>query len=244
MDEKDKKNLEEKTEAEELKEGIKEDLQELTKNKSGGKMKKIFITGFLAMLPLVITIYIIKILYGLIVRNLMPFFNKLAAAYKIDIPDSLMGVLTVILFVLLVFGVGILTRMYIGKILIGLLEKAVTNIPVVNTIYTAIKQMIDSFGSSSNNFEKVVLVDFPRAGIKCVGYVVRTSQPLFLSAIGEECYNVFVPTAPNPTSGFVTIVPVKDCIELPVSVEDGVKFVFSVGVINLPSLSQKMPEKP
>ena len=202
------------------------------KKKKERPLRRIFITGIVAMLPLVVTIYILKFLYNLIVSNLKPLSNKLALAYNLDLPESLIGAATIVLFVLIVFLVGLLTRMYIGRLLISLMEKTVTSIPLANTIYSAIKQMIESFQSSTNNFEKVVLVNFPHKNIYCVGLVVRDSQKLLSDILGEPCYNVFVPTAPNPTSGFITVIPQSACKEMPITVEEGVKFIFSVGLIN------------
>ncbi|MDR2870348.1 MAG: DUF502 domain-containing protein [Deferribacteraceae bacterium] len=205
-------------------------------SKKRNPIKQIFITGIVALLPLVVTFYILRFMYNLIVSNLTPLFNRIVAMYNIPLPESASGVVTIVLFLLIVFLVGILTRLYLGRLIISLIEKTVTNIPIANVIYSAIKQMIDSVQATSNNFEKVVLVEFPHDGIYCVGLVVRKSQKLMDMVVGEPCYNVFVPTAPNPTSGFITIIPVNNCKELPLTVEEGVKFIFSVGLINTPNL--------
>ncbi len=198
-------------------------------------IRRIFITGIVAMLPLVVTVYILKILYGLIVSNLMPLFVRLAHLYHVAIPEAFMGILTVAMFILLIFLIGLLTRLYVGRFLLNLVEKTITAIPLANTIYNAIKQMIDSFKSSSNNFQKVVLVNFPSDKAYCLAFVVKDSQPILTKAMGVPSYNVYVPTAPNPTSGFITIFPVSGCVELDVTVEEGIKFILSVGLINFTS---------
>ncbi|MDR0453432.1 MAG: DUF502 domain-containing protein [Deferribacteraceae bacterium] len=195
-------------------------------------VKHTVITGLVAMLPLVITIYILKILYNLIVSNLMPFFVKIAGIYQIEVSETRMGIITVILFIIITFMVGLLTRLYVGRFLLNLLEKTVANIPLANTIYNAIKQMIDSFNSSGNNFKKVVLVNFPSDSSYCLGFVVKDTQPVIAKELKEASYNVFIPTAPNPTSGFVAIFPVIKCVEINISVEEGIKFILSVGIIN------------
>ena len=200
-----------------------------------GVIKRIFITGLVALLPLVVTIYILKFLYGLIVSNLMPFFIKVVGYYNVKVPEPLMGLLTVIMFLLITFLMGLLTRLYVGRFLLNILEKTITAIPLANTIYNAMKQMIDSFKSSNNNFQKVVLVNFPSDNAYCLGFLVKDSQPIISSTLGMPTCNVFVPTTPNPTSGFITIFPVDKCIELNVTVEEGIKFIFSVGVINFSS---------
>ncbi|MDR2105441.1 MAG: DUF502 domain-containing protein [Deferribacteraceae bacterium] len=195
-------------------------------------IRSIFITGLVAMLPLVLTLYLLKIIYSIIVSNLAPLFSKFAVLYKVKIPESLEGVVTIVLLVFFIFLVGLLTRLYIGKLLLKLLDKIVSTIPLANTIYTAVKQMIDSFGSSTSNFRKVVLLHALNANNYCIGFVVRDTQAAINAPIGEPAYNVFVPTAPNPTSGFIVIISKKECIDLSISVEEGVKFILSVGLLN------------
>jgi uncharacterized membrane protein len=195
-------------------------------------IRNIFITGIVALLPLALTVYLLKLLYGIIVDNLTPLSARFAAFYKVNIPESLMGVVTVVLFAVFIFVIGLLTRVYIGKLLLRLLDRVVSTIPLANTIYTAVKQMIDSFGSSTSNFRKVVILHAVNPLNYCIGFVVRDTQPALNAAIGEQSYNVFVPTAPNPTSGFIFVVPKSQCIDIPISVEEGVKFILSVGLLN------------
>jgi uncharacterized membrane protein len=150
----------------------------------------------------------------------------------LTLPEPLVGIFTVVVFLSILFTLGLLTRIYIGRFLIGLVDKTAANIPFVNTIYTGIKQMVDSIGSSGENFQKVVMIDFLGEGVKCIGFVVRDSQAAISEHIGEPCYNVFISTAPNPTSGFITVIPVSKCTDMPITVEEGIKFVISVGIMN------------
>jgi uncharacterized membrane protein len=125
--------------------------------------------------------------------------------------------------------------MFIGKWLLGFLDKLISGIPVAKSIYKAIRQLVDSFGSSTENFSKVVLVEFPHTNIYCIGLVVKDAQTIIEDALGEPCYNTFVPTAPNPTSGFICVIPKKNCIDVSLTVEEGIKFIFSLGIINFNS---------
>jgi len=202
------------------------------KEKKDHFIRRIFITGIVAMLPLAVTVYVLKILYGLIVSSLMPFIAKIADMKNVEISESLLEIFTVIIFLLIIFLVGILTRLYVGKFFFNIMEKTIGSIPLANSIYNAIKQMIESFKSSSNSFQKVVLVNFPSDKAYCLGFVVKNSQPLIEKALGCESYNVFIPTAPNPTSGFVAVFPVDKCLELDATVEEGVKFILSAGIVN------------
>ena len=202
------------------------------KEKKDHFVRRIFITGIVAMLPLAVTVYVLKILYGLIVSSLMPFIAKIADMKNVEISESLLEIFTVIIFLLIIFLVGILTRLYVGRFFFNVMEKTIDSIPLANSIYNAIKQMIESFKSSSNSFQKVVLVNFPSDQAYCLGFVVKNSQPLIENALGCASYNVFIPTAPNPTSGFVAVFPADKCIELDATVEEGVKFILSAGIVN------------
>ncbi|MDR2400805.1 MAG: DUF502 domain-containing protein [Deferribacteraceae bacterium] len=195
-------------------------------------IRNIFITGIVAILPLALTIYLLKLLYGIIASNLTPLSARFAVFFKVNVPEALMGIVTVVLFVVFIFLVGLLTRLYIGKLLLKLLDKIVSTIPLANTIYIAVKQMLDSFGSSTSNFRKVVMLHAVNSDNYCIGFVVRDTQEALMPTVEVPAYNVFVPTAPNPTSGFILIVPKVQCHDLPISVEEGVKFVLSVGLLN------------
>ena len=202
------------------------------KRKDKSSIKNIFFTGIVAMTPLVITFYILRLVYDLIVKNLTPLFTRISHIYKVSLPEQLTGLATVALFVLLVLIIGLLTRMYIGKLALTLIDRTATSIPVVSPIYSSIKQIIESFRSSSENFQKVVLVEFPRKGICSVGFVVRKTQNSLENVVGVPCYNIYIPTTPNPTSGFITIIPQADCRDVDITVEQGIKFILSVGIIN------------
>ncbi|MDR2883807.1 MAG: DUF502 domain-containing protein [Deferribacteraceae bacterium] len=203
------------------------------------KIRNIFITGIVAILPLVVTFYILRFLYGLIVSNLTPLVEQVTGMAQVELPEPLVGIITVVVFLTFIFILGLLTRIYVGRLLIGLVDKTAANIPFVNTIYTAIKQMVDSIGSSGDNFQKVVMVNFLGTDTQCIGFVVRDSQVVLSRHIPEPCYNVFIPTAPNPTSGFITVIPVSKCTDVPISVEEGVKFVISVGLMNFTDIKIK-----
>jgi uncharacterized membrane protein len=206
----------------------------MSTKKSGG-LKSIFFAGLMAMLPLVITLYLLKVLYSIVVSNLTPIFNRISVAYNVALPESLTGITAILLFLIFLFVIGLLSKMFIGKWLLGFLDKLISGIPVAKSIYKAIRQLVDSFGSSAESFSKVVLVEFPHTNVYCVGLVVKDSQNVIEDVIGEPCYNTFVPTAPNPTSGFITVIPKRNCIDLPLSVEEGIKFIFSLGIINFDS---------
>lgn len=199
------------------------------------KIKKIFIAGILALLPIVVTIYLLYFLYNFVVSKASPIVKKIAHQYSYDFSEYIFQIGTFIIILLIIFIIGIFTRMYLGKLFIKMLDNIMTHIPIARSIYNATKQVIDSFGNTSgSSFSKVVLIEFPRRDIWMIAFLVRDSLP-FMQEVStkEESANVFIPTAPNPTSGFIAVVPKKDIREIDITVEEGIKFVLSVGIINL-----------
>lgn len=199
------------------------------------KIRNIFIAGILSLLPFVITVYLLYFLYDIIVSNAMPLVKQIARQYNFDFSEYVFQIVTLIIVIIIIFLIGILTKMYFGKILIKFLDNIIAKIPVARSIYNATKQVVDSFkNSTGSSFSKVVLVEFPRRDMWMIAFLVRDSLDFMESAsTKEESCNVFIPTAPNPTSGFVAVVPKKDIRELDISVEEGIKFVLSVGIINI-----------
>ena len=199
------------------------------------KIRNIFIAGILSLLPFVITVYLLYFLYDIIVSNAMPLVKQIARQYNFDFSAYVFKIVTLIIVIIIIFLIGILTKMYFGKILIKILDNIIAKIPVARSIYNATKQVVDSFkNSTGSSFSKVVLVEFPRRDMWMIAFLVRDSLDFMESAsTKEESCNVFIPTAPNPTSGFVAVVPKKDIRELDISVEEGIKFVLSIGIINI-----------
>lgn len=175
----------------------------------------------------------------MIISNATPIVKQIARQYHYDFNEYIFQIITFVIIILLVFLIGVLTRLYFGKMIIKLLDSFIAKIPVARSIYNATKQVVESFkNSTGTSFSKVVLVEFPRRDMWMVAFLVRDSLGFMVDAsTKEESCNVFIPTAPNPTSGFIAVVPKKDVREHDITVEEGVKFVLSVGIINLNSPS-------
>lgn len=199
------------------------------------KIRNIFIAGILALLPFVITVYLLYFLYNLIISNTLPLVKQIARQYNYNFSESVFQIVTVLIVIILIFLIGIFTKIYFGKLIIKVLDNVIAKIPVARSIYNATKQVVDSFkNSTGSSFSKVVLVEFPRRDMWMIAFLVRDSLDFMVElTTKEESCNVFIPTAPNPTSGFVAVVPKKDIRELDMTVEEGIKFVLSVGIINI-----------
>ena len=192
-------------------------------------MRRYFFAGLLVWLPIIITLYIIGFLVGLLDSSV----HVLPAAYR---PDALFGVhipgFGVILSLLVLFITGMLVTNFLGRKLVALWEKILARIPLVRSIYSSSKQVIETlFSSNGQAFRKVLLVEYPRKGCWSIAFQTGAGNTELRDHVGEELVTLFVPTTPNPTSGFLIIVPKQDIIELNMSVDDALKMVISLGVI-------------
>lgn len=205
-------------------------------------LRNTFIAGIFTVLPIVITYFFLSFIFDKFSGFLIPYL-KIGVRYlpsNIHVPVSSLRIISFILMILIIFFVGLFTRNYVGKKFLILLDKTLRNIPFVKTIYISTKQIIEAFQTSKGaNFKKVVMIEYPRRGIYSIGFITKDTSEFFNSKIGEVCYNIFIPTTPNPTSGFILIVPKKDVYELDMSVEEGIKFVISAGLVTPDMLKQK-----
>lgn len=191
------------------------------------KLRNNFIAGIVVLIPIGITLYltlfIVKISGKIIPKKINPN-NYL----PIDIP----GVEILIALFIITF-IGWISLSFIGKKFFEIFDNFLKKIPILRTIYSAIGQMTESL-TKSDNFEKsVVLLEYPRKGIWVVGFATKENHGVIEDKINEKLVNVFVPTTPNPTSGFLLMVPKKDLIYLDVTFEQASKFIVSAGTTNI-----------
>ena len=151
------------------------------------------------------------------------------------------SLLALLLAVVLISTVGVLARYYISKRMIEWLDVAMMNVPIMNKFYGAIKQVNEAFSGNKNSFKTVVLVEFPREGMYSVGFITSEQHAEVQQKTREKVVAVFIPTTPNPTSGFLVLVPEGKVTKLDMSVSDGIKYIVSLGSISpeLPPLAEK-----
>ena len=187
-------------------------------------LQRHFLTGLLSITPLVITIWILWRFYVLISATMRPWLRKIPGVTE-TYPEFLLTIMGVVVFVLLITLVGIFTRNVIGVAIFRLLDRFFQQIPVVKSVFGAIKQIAEVFLRDRRTaFQKVVLFAYPRPGLYSIGFVTR-DEP------GDTLVNVFLPTAPNPTSGYMLLVPRQDLQELDIPVEEAIKLIVSGGSI-------------
>jgi uncharacterized membrane protein len=203
-------------------------------------IKAVFLTGLIAVIPAGVTIYVLYLIIKLM-NNLVRF---VPARYHPDqlLPFHIPG-LGVIITLILIFTIGLVTRSYLGKKLAILGDRMVRQIPLVRGIYNALKQFVDAvFSDKGQSFKKAVLIEYPRKGLYSIAFVTGVSRGEVQAKTLQRCVNVFVPTTPNPTSGFYIMVPEGDMIALDMTVEEAFTLIISGGIVS-PEDIQHMPEK-
>ena len=192
-------------------------------------MKRYFITGLLIWVPLGITVWVLNFLIGTMDRSLLLLPARLR-------PEALLGVdipgIGTILTLLVVFVTGLLTTNILGQRLVLFWEAVLGRIPVVKSIYYSVKQVSDTlFSSQGEAFRKALLVQYPRQGSWTIGFMTGQPGGDVVNHLKGEYVSVYIPTTPNPTSGFFLMMPKSDVIELDMSVDVALKYIISMGVV-------------
>ena len=187
------------------------------------RIRNYFFAGAVVSIPIAITIYLtiffIKISAKIIPKEINPNHYL-----PIDIPG-----IEIIIAIFLITFIGWLSLSFLGKKLIDIFNNLLKKIPILRTIYSAILQMTESLTSDKKKNKSVVLIEYPRKDVWAVGFVTKENKGIIKEKIKQDLVNVFVPTTPNPTSGFLLMVPKKDLIYLDISFEEASKFIVSAG---------------
>ena len=200
------------------------------------RLRNYFISGLLFWIPLALSVIVIKFFLEL-VNNLIPQKYLPEAIFKLDttIPGS--GIILVLLVILIT---GVLVTNILGRKLVALWEKVLNKIPGFRNVYNVLKKVSDTvFNTSTESFRKAFLIQYPSKGIWVIAFQSGDYRGEAKSIIGEEIMNLFVPTTPNPTSGFFVMMAKKDAFELDMSVEEAFKLVISAGVVTPNSVKIK-----
>ncbi len=197
-------------------------------------LRNAFFSGLVLLAPLVVTIWAFAKIIEVVGGTFRPlFFFYLPTSWS-DHPSLalLWDVLATLLVVLTVTLLGYISRYVFGKFFLSIGARFIQNIPGVGAVYNMVKQVVDTFGKQNRNlFNQVVLVEFPRKGAWTLAFVTSKAQGEAHAKLGEEVWTVFVPTSPNPTSGFLLMVPRAEITPLDMSVGDGMKMVISGGAV-------------
>ena len=199
-----------------------------------------FLTGLVIILPLLITIWLLKVLFNLVHGVSTPFILRILDLLRLPLVDDpgfatylapLIGLAATILLILMV---GLLATNLLGRRFVAAFDRLMLRIPLIKSIYGSSRQLLDALNRKTDTFQRVVMVEYPRPGVYTIGFLAKENATLRLAGDGGKMPGyalVFLPTAPNPTSGWLAAVPDGDVIPLDMSIEDGIKTIVSGGLV-------------
>ncbi len=186
-------------------------------------LRNYFITGVVVLIPIGFTLYLSKILIGLSSKVLPKNINP-----NNYLPFAIPGI-EIIISLIFITIVGGLSLSFLGKKILKLIDDLFKRIPLLRTIYSAISQMTETFSKKDDDKKSVVLVEYPRKGVWAVGFATRENTTEMANKTNQKLINVFIPTTPNPTSGFLIMFPIDEVIYLNMTFEEASKFIVSAG---------------
>lgn len=214
-----------------------------------GHVRARLVAGLLLVLPLLITLWLLRILFRIIDDNVTPWVLLLLGGERSALPGSVPARLVAPLVGMLltvgsIYLLGLLAGNLAGRKLWSLVEAAILRVPLVKGVYGSARQLLDAFAVTTHRGpSKVVLVEYPRAGLYTVGFVTSDAEVRMGSGVPPSVA-VFFPTAPNPTSGFVVLVPRQDLVPLDLTLDEGIKLVVSGGVVIPPRFATRADVNP
>ncbi len=203
------------------------------------RIRTYFLTGLVVASPVGITIYLAWAFIDVIDRNIKPLIPPIYNP-ETYLPFPLPGVGLIFLFLVLTL-LGFLAANFMGKTLIRIGEKILNRMPIVRSVYNTLKQIFETvISENKGSFKEVVLVEYPRKGLWAIAFISGDNSGEVQAKLPEDVINVFLPTTPNPTSGFLLFVPKKDIIRLKMTPDEGAKYVISAGLVDPTRLASKI----
>ncbi|HSD67951.1 MAG TPA: DUF502 domain-containing protein [Woeseiaceae bacterium] len=193
------------------------------------RLRRYLVAGILVWLPFVVTVVVIKFLLELMDANLRFVPQKYLPEAWLGFPIPGLGLVLTVLVLLLT---GLLAANFVGRSALGLWESLLVRIPIVRTVYSGVKKFSEVvLSESGQSFKRVLLIEYPRKGLYSLAFQTASQLQEVQAKTAEDVICVFLPTTPNPTSGFIFLVPRNDVIELDMSVDDAIKMIMSLGVV-------------
>jgi uncharacterized membrane protein len=204
------------------------------KKKKSTTLRRTFLTGLVVLTPVLVTVWVVRLVLQTVTGAVTPTIQAFIRALHIEQTwvQFIAPLIGLILSALVIYFLGTLAGNVLGRQLIAMLERLLMQIPVVRGIYSATRQFLQTFsGDKTTAFSKVVLFQYPREGLWTMGLLTGETRGEVQNETSESVVSVFVPTTPNPTSGWLIFVPVKDLKELTMSVDDAFKMIISGGIL-------------
>ena len=186
-------------------------------------LRNYFLTGVVVLIPIGFTLYLTKLLIG-ISSNIIPQNINPNSYLPFNIPG--VEILIAIIFITIIGG---LSLSFLGRRILKIIDELFKRIPLLRTVYSAIVQMTEAVSNKNNDKKSVVLVEFPRKDVWAIGFATRENTGEVSTKVNKKLINIFIPTTPNPTSGFLVMIPEEDVIYLNMSFENASKFIMSAG---------------
>ena len=209
-------------------------MTETPKTSRFARLRKAFISGFMLLAPFFVTCWVFFLLFKTIgggFRDYLFFFLPSSLREQSSL-SVVWNILATCVVVVLITILGFVSRYVLGRYFLGLAERLIQTIPGVNGVYNTVKQMVTTFRAQNRNlFTKAVLVEFPRKGVHTIGLLTSKAQGEAQANVGKELWTIFVPTTPNPTSGYLLLIPKDEIVELDMGVADAMKFIVSGGSV-------------
>jgi uncharacterized membrane protein len=204
----------------------------------GRHLRKKFFTGLLILLPLFITLWLLSALFRLVDGTITPWVQRILGVTGVEVfthpgfIEYLIPLVGVVITVGLIYLTGVLSTNVFGVRILKAFDRLMLRIPGVRAVYGGTRQLVEAFSpKGKGSFTEVVLVEYPRMGCYTLGFVTRDAVPDLVPGQSEALAAVFLPTTPNPTSGWIVFIPHRELVRLPLSVEEGVKLVVSGGIV-------------
>ena len=198
-------------------------------------IRRNLLRGLLLVLPLVVTVWVVQLLFGFVSRYATPRLQRLVEWIGIEPPDGMIGrvsfpVASVLITAVLIYAIGLIGSNFTGRRWLRWFESWILRVPLVRNVYGPLRQLLDSFGSDRDeNFSRVVLVQYPRKDLWTIGFVTTEKRHSFAGE--KRKIPVFLPTTPNPTSGWLVFADEDDLVTLDLTVEESIKLIVSGGIV-------------
>ena len=206
-----------------------------------------FISGIVLVAPLGVTLFVVSLLMDKVGKpaGRMIFGPILEVDLERGVWGYLLGLASIGIVLMLITLVGLLSKLVVARFFVGLGEQLLSRVPFVSTIYKSVKQIVDTFASQQKAiFQQTVLIEYPRKGVYAIGFLTSQAKGEVQDKTAKSLVNVFVPTTPNPTSGFLLMLPKEDVTLLDMPVGDGMKLIISGGAVAPPSVATADVEEP
>jgi len=208
------------------------------------RLRNAFIAGLVLLAPLGVTVFVVNLLREKIGAPLSAPLRVFLFRHVDTLPsylNTLLEFFAIIVVVVLITLLGFLSNYFLGKMIVRVAERIIHAVPFINTVYKTVQQIVDTFSKQQKAvFQEVVLIEYPRKGVYVVGFLTSRAKGEIQEKTHSELLNVFVPTTPNPTSGFLLMVPEDEITFMEMSVGEGMKLIVSGGAVTPPSNNEKL----